>query len=291
MSSTSSRPSVALRKATEPWIEPILRAISDATTALRIDYLVVGATARDLLLHHVHGFTRARATRDLDFAVSVEDWNRFEELKALLVQSDCFRAERRISHRLWFRLEASAVEIPLDLVPFGGVEERSGEIAWPPGREVVMSVAGFAEALACAVFLHFEGGLSVPVASLAGLTALKLLAWDDRHGVTKKDAVDLAELLRRYGDAGQEDRLYGPDFVVLEEADYSFELAGARLLGRDVAVLCDTPLRARIGGILANPEQRELLARHMGWAEEADEALDRRAAENLEWFHRGLLET
>jgi len=37
----------------------------------------------------------------------------------------------------------------------------------------------------------------------------------------------VAALLRQYGDAGNEDRLFGEDMNVLEAEGYDFELAGA----------------------------------------------------------------
>jgi len=37
-------------------------------------YVVVGATARDLVLHYGHGAAIRRATQDVDFAIEVPDW-------------------------------------------------------------------------------------------------------------------------------------------------------------------------------------------------------------------------
>ena len=66
--------------------------------------------------------------------------------------------------------------MPVDLIPFRGVESAHGTIAWPPGRDIVMNVAGFEEALASSVLIEIEAKLTVPVASVAGLTLLKLAA-------------------------------------------------------------------------------------------------------------------
>ena len=51
-----------------------------ATRLLRdakIRYMLVGATARDLLLYHVFGHPVTRATYDLDFAILVDSWEQF----------------------------------------------------------------------------------------------------------------------------------------------------------------------------------------------------------------------
>jgi len=65
-----------------------------------------------------------------------------------------------------------------------------------------MNVAGFEEALASSVVIAIEAGLTVRVASAAGLTLLKLAAWADRGRESNKDAADLYRLLTTYADAG-----------------------------------------------------------------------------------------
>ena len=50
--------------------------------------------------------------------------------------------------------------------------------------------------------------------SLPVLLVLKLLAWVARKH-EKRDAADIHTLLKEYGDAGNEDRLYGEEVNVL----------------------------------------------------------------------------
>jgi predicted nucleotidyltransferase len=71
-----------------------------------------------------------------------------------------------------------------------------------------MNVAGFEEALTSSVFVDIELGLRVRVASVPGLTLLKLIAWADRGRESYKDGADLYMLLTAYADAGNTDRLY-----------------------------------------------------------------------------------
>ena len=94
------------------------------------------------------------------------------------------------------------ISVPVDLIPFRGVASADGTIAWPPSRDIVMNVAGFEEALASPVVIAIEAGLTVRVASAAGLTLLKLAAWADRGRESNKDAADLYRLLTTYADAG-----------------------------------------------------------------------------------------
>lgn len=92
-----------------------------------IDLLLVGATARDILLSYAHGIVLVRATYDADLAFAVPSWDAFETLRRRLVESGLFNESTRARQRLRHH---SGVQI--DLIPFGGVEGHDGSIAWPP---------------------------------------------------------------------------------------------------------------------------------------------------------------
>ncbi len=49
-----------------------LSDVSDVVTQLNTPYIIVGATARDLILHHGYGAAVQRATSDIDFSVQLE---------------------------------------------------------------------------------------------------------------------------------------------------------------------------------------------------------------------------
>jgi predicted nucleotidyltransferase len=139
------------------------------------------------------------------------------------------------------------------------VEQPDGQIAWPPDRSVVMSVAGYGEAFASAIPVEVEPGFAVRVASLPGLAVLKLVAWADRGTGDPRDAIDLATLLRQYGAAGNEDRLYGIEIRVLEAVNYDFDLAGARLLGMDAGQIAAPSTRGQILALLDDPARLDRL--------------------------------
>lgn len=215
-------------------IVEVLRHAAAAVEAEGVAYFVGGALARDLVLFHVFGEPTTRATRDIDVMVLVGSWARFDSLKNRLVTSGLFTMVSGHPQRLLY----GDGGIPLDLVPFGGVEGAAGTIAWPPEREVLMTVAGFREASTTALPIAITDELTVPVVALAALSLLKLTAWLDRRHETNKDAIDLLLLLRRYSAAGNEDRLYDTEVDLLTAAGFDPELAGARLLARDAVRLC-----------------------------------------------------
>jgi predicted nucleotidyltransferase len=66
-------------------------------------------------------------------------------------------------------------------------------------------------------------------------------------------------LLKNYGDAGNEDRLYGEALNVLEEEGYDVEIAGARLLGQDAAAVISADTRRRVRDILESDREMEEL--------------------------------
>lgn len=54
---------------------------------LSIDFIVVGATARDLVLVHGYGSTIERGTRDIDFGINVSSWADFNSLTDGLIHA------------------------------------------------------------------------------------------------------------------------------------------------------------------------------------------------------------
>lgn len=199
----------------------------DATMReLDIEYLVVGATARDLVLLYGCDVEVGRATADLDVAVAVSDWATYERATS---RFERLRADP--PHRV------RVGNLPIDVVPFGGVERPDRTIAWPPDDDSVMSTFGMVEALQNALLVRLTSDLFCKVASFPARLALKLTAWQER-GVAKPrhDSVDIKYLLKSYGAAWNLDRLYG-EVDLLEEFDFDTDLVGAALLGRDTAAL------------------------------------------------------
>jgi predicted nucleotidyltransferase len=255
--------SVAPERPVAPIALDVLTLVDRVTRDIGLDYFVTGAMARDLLLYHVFGLETGRATLDVDLAVAVDSWPEFEGIKTRLIETGAVTADKNRPHRLFYGANGGARGYPLDLLPFGGLEHRPNKIAWPPDLSVVMNVAGYREALAAAEQVELRTGLVVRVASLSSLAVLKLLAWNDRGLEDSRDARDFALLLRSYGEAGNEDRLYGDEISLLEAVGYDIGLAGARLLGKDTATIVAPPTRAQVVVLLTDSARRDRLAKDM----------------------------
>jgi len=216
-----------------------------------------------MLMTHVFGLDTRRATHDVDFAIALDHWERFHALKAALVATGSFVPAAEKVHLLHYKPTEHGNAFPLDLIPFGGVEQEGHRISWPPDMNVVMSVMGYAEALASALDVEADNGLVIRVVSIPALAALKLLAWDDRGLRDNKDAQDLLFLLQHYHEAGNGDRMYEEAFELLEASGFDLPVAGAILLGHDTRVILhDDSLQALLA-ILADPRKRDRLLVHM----------------------------
>ncbi|AOI78622.1 MULTISPECIES: nucleotidyl transferase AbiEii/AbiGii toxin family protein [unclassified Burkholderia] len=217
----------------EPAAVALLQSVGAACAQLDAAFVVAGATARDILMWHVHGIRPVRATRDVDVAVCAVSWPFHARLVDTLVATGQFARAPKHQQKLLFDSGMQGFRTELDLVPFGPLEAPPGEIAWPPGGDFVLNVLGFQEAVDTALTVSIGAGITVPVASLPALALLKLLAWKDRRARQNSDAYDLLFLLTHFHDAGNRERIWDVAPDLLERHGFQPELAAAALLARD----------------------------------------------------------
>ena len=224
----------------------LLALIHQVTSEMGVEYLVVGATARDLVMHYGYGARIQRATEDLDFAIQIESWVSFTEIKDRLIANG-FK-ERKSPQRV-----ISPAGMPVDIVPFGGIADKNSNIRWPPPGEIEMDVTGFDEAhkSAIQVLIQQDPLVQISVASPQGLALLKLIAWDDRaHDLRAKDAKDLAYLLESYQCVENViDRIYEIDGL-MQQYDWDIDQGSAHLLGIDTLAIVGRDAKTKVSKIL-----------------------------------------
>jgi predicted nucleotidyltransferase len=257
MNSTFVRPLRLKDDKVDTAVLGVVRRIFAAAHDSKTRFFLAGATAREILLRHVFGRSPGRQTLDVDFGIAVESWQQFETLKSALVRHAQFNPHPKQKQRLIDTTNGVVV----DLIPFGGVE-RDSSIFWPPDEDIVMRVTGFSDALRSAVPVEVAPDLVVPVVSLPLLLVLKLFAWSDRRA-ERRDASDIYTLMHEYGDAGNDDRLYGEHLDILEQEGFDFVPAGARLLGIDVAVAISEGTREQITQLLRSESDMSQLIDQM----------------------------
>jgi predicted nucleotidyltransferase len=256
--------------------------------------LLIGAQVRNLLLGWGLGIAIGRATRDVDFAIGVDDWGHFLGLRERMLASGRFHTSQTL-HRLRFEHPAGTI---VDVVPFGGVEDEDRSIAWPPEYAITMSAVGFQEAFVHSAIVALPGDVPVKVASLAAFAVLKLFAWMERERDTRgKDATDLGQVLDHYDRAIGIEQLYEVPDTVLEGTGGDNTLMAAWRLGRDMGEVLipgdgtrsraqpETTPMARLVRLLRRETDQEgptQLAVDMGPARLV------RSLEQLEWLRKGL---
>lgn len=204
---------------------------------LSVPLLIVGATARDIIL--VHGYNAAieRGTKDVDFGIEVQDWEHYEMLRTALIEAG-FTPHSKKAHQL-DTTDSDGLPWEIDLIPFGGVSDDNGQIAWPPTQDFVMSVLGFYEVYqnAWEVTLIKSPKISVKVASPSGILLLKLIAWTERgREYQGKDAIDIYYVIKHYSKIpAVVDALYERDYMDVQ--DYDIMRATAMMLADEIAAI------------------------------------------------------
>jgi predicted nucleotidyltransferase len=115
-----------------------------------------------------------------------------------------------------------------------------------------MSTVGFNDVFnsSLPVLLSKAPDLVVNVASLPGLSILKLISWQDAYPLRRRDAEDFFQILYSYMDAGNLDRLPTDAKDLVGDAPPPLEILGAELLGRDMREISGGTTAAIIGRLL-----------------------------------------
>ncbi|MFA8341362.1 MAG: hypothetical protein ACEPO8_00190 [Rhodothermaceae bacterium] len=202
--------------------------VHETLTTQNVNYFLIGATARDIILNDLHRLEiNRRITADIDFGVCISDWRRFAEIKTSLIaigaQEDSNQTQRLILENF-----------PLDFVPFGEVADDD-EISWPPSYDRIMSIQGYQEAFDNALELQIKNDpeVKIKVVDLIHFVTLKLIAWEECYPTRRKDAIDIQIIIENYLGAGNEHKITDD---LTEDPNYDYELAGAQILGWDMKV-------------------------------------------------------
>ncbi len=212
-------------------MKDLLKDLSSFFGSINVDFYVIGATARDIILSNLHDLVPERKTDDLDIAIAISDWNQFRSIEENLPKIEGFEKSKELKQRFIY----NGIYV-VDIVPFGDVAEDDGNIYWPPDETIAMSVWGFPEMADSTINVEIDGEVSIKIASLPGLFILKLVAWRDRHLVGSKDAYDMALLMKNYLDINIE-RAVEEHYDLYETDEFDQVIAGAQLMARDVKLL------------------------------------------------------
>lgn len=232
----------------------VVEVLAERAREYSLPMVLIGAAARDLCVHAPLDLFPERATQDVDIALAVPPGDVFAEF------TSGFEAVRGAEHKF------IVLGTEVDIVPFDGVEEE-GQVTFSDGS--VLDVIGLREALAAPDLVTLSSRLTVRVASIQAQTALKILAWRDRHHINTKDAVDLHSLLTAGSEGPYAEEMWEAE-PALTACGYVPDLAGAHLLGQRSGEAFTAQRGRAVIEVLDDPASASLLALQMKKPTSAD---------------------
>ena len=239
---------------------PIIKPVSEAAKKLNIDFIVIGATARDFLIEYVFDIDlNYRATQDIDVAFMIDKWEVYDEIMEILVNEYSF-----IDHPQTQRLIFD--ELPVDIIPYGKIA-KNNEITWPSNKEIEMNVTGF-EILFEKTFSCQYRNILFKIPQLEAFLISEIIAWQDRKYSTKKDREDIGIILYNYNDF-YPNHLFDNFSELIDRPDYDYIKTGAILLGKRINIFLENYpiLKKEVKTILEDEIKNEdncLLAHNLG---------------------------
>ena len=211
-----------------------LKALKAVFNQYELDVFVVGARARDIVMNIMKEKKPSRETFDLDVAVLLKDWDKFDNICISLQENNFKRIGK--TQKFYYKGENGDLDFEIDLVPYGGIAEDE-KIKWPPDGNPEMSVRCFEDVMAHSIDIKVDDDISFKIAPICGQFIIKLDTWNDRHSRTNKDAEDMTIFIKSYWSIHQNDL----DFENLEELDLDDQddtiIMGVKLLAYDVSKL------------------------------------------------------
>ncbi|MDQ7818416.1 MAG: nucleotidyl transferase AbiEii/AbiGii toxin family protein [Melioribacteraceae bacterium] len=212
----------------DPFSLEVLTLVSKITDTLKMDFFVIGASARDIIFNLVHNIKIQRGTNDIDFSMRVRNWEDYLKLTNALQENNFTPSQ--IVHRFTYKTIPS-----IDIIPFGEISSDSNTIKWPDKEAKEMSVIGFEECYLDSELVRIQSNppLDIKIASTRGMVLMKLISWKDGYPSRSRDAIDISYIIKNYIEAGNMDRMQSEHADLINE-EFDFELTGATLVGRDI---------------------------------------------------------
>lgn len=230
-----------------PVAEEVLAELASICNELDLDFLVVGAAARDLAIHALQRTTPIRATKDIDIAVAIRESREFGRLATRLPPKGTSP----------HKFDVLGVEV--GVVPFGDIEKNRG-VCFSDGHR--LDVTGVQEAYATSVLVRMPQGTELRVASASAQTALKVLAWRDRHHANPKDGLDLHVILSALSEDPFVDEVW-EDHAALDASDDDIIVAASYHYARRAAEAFYPSDGQAVLDVLNDASLTPVLLRHM----------------------------
>jgi predicted nucleotidyltransferase len=94
----------------DPVLVDLLLKIKEIAKEVNIDFFVIGATARDLILEKGYRISAKQATKDVDLGVMVNGWDTYRKLIEKLLSTGQFVIDKKSVHRLLYKASCRSEE-------------------------------------------------------------------------------------------------------------------------------------------------------------------------------------
>ncbi|WP_341838615.1 nucleotidyl transferase AbiEii/AbiGii toxin family protein [Chitinophaga pollutisoli] len=232
-----------------PELADMLQALERGFKKFEIDFYLVGAVSRNVWMSGINNISPRRATRDIDFAVFINDKGIYEAIKEYFISEEDFEAYKGNAFVLLWK-DGTQV----DLLPFGNIEDENRRVTVEGTGYTSVNVDGFKE-------IYDEGLPEIEmqdvspfkVCTLPGIIVLKLIAWDDRPEVRRDDIKDISDIISHFFSMN-DNLIWDEHSDLFEGDDADLQLISARVIGRLIKKIADRndKLQERIQRILAN---------------------------------------
>ncbi len=243
----------------QPGLLNMLSALERGFEKFDVDFYLVGAVARDVWMQGIHKKAPNRTTKDIDFAVLINDRGVYKALIEYLIKEGF----RPYSGNAFVLLWKDAMQV--DLIPFGEVEDEDGKVTVEGTGFTSVHVPGFSE-------VYEEGLPEVELnevhrfkfCTLPGIVVLKLIAWDDRPDVRRSDIKEISNILEHFFSM-YDTEIWDSHYELFEGEETKLEHVAARVMGREMKKIAqrNEKLYTRIEGIL-NANTMDATSSHMG---------------------------
>lgn len=207
----------------------MLAALERGFAAFHVDFYLVGAVARDVWMTAINEIPPSRITRDIDFAVFIEDKGTYEKLKRYLIEIEHFQPSKENTFVLLWQ-----GRMQVDLLPFGNIEDENAKVSFEGTGLTSLNMPGFMEIYESGLpELELEGEHRFKFCTLPGIVILKLIAWEDRPEIRRDDLKDILTILTHFFEMYTA-QIYEHHSDLFGDDEFGLNLIAARVMGREM---------------------------------------------------------
>ena len=109
-------------------IKELLEKLSRYFEKEKLPFYVIGATARDIIMQKLLQQRSVRHTQDLDIAIAIADWQKFEEISNGIAQMDGFEKSLSQKQRFYYKILSHLAKLQKKISAFIGRPKKKAAL-------------------------------------------------------------------------------------------------------------------------------------------------------------------